>query len=92
MVEVDKIQIAKDGIRKAKETGTKLLLPVNHIVASSLNAGTNTIGSTSHAELNIPDGTIEVGIRLRTIELFEKEINEVSTILWNGLMGIFKRQ
>ncbi|MDR1891156.1 MAG: phosphoglycerate kinase [Puniceicoccales bacterium] len=92
MVEVDKIQVAKDAIRKAKEIGTKLLLPVDHIVTSSLNAETNTIDSTSCAELNIPDGTIGVDIGPRTIELFEKEINGASTILWNGPMGIFERQ
>jgi hypothetical protein len=35
MVEVDKIQLAKDAIQNAKETRTKLLLPVDHIVTSS---------------------------------------------------------
>lgn len=92
MVEMDNIQTAKNAIQKAKETEIKLLLPIDHVVTSTLNTKTNTIDSTSYAELDIPDGKIGVDIGPQTIELFGKEIKAASTILWNGPMGVFEIQ
>jgi phosphoglycerate kinase len=90
MIEVDKIQVAKDAIRKAKEMGTKLLLPIDHVVTSTLNMHTNTMDLTSYAESSIPNGKIGVDIGPKTIALFGEEIKAASTVLWNGPMGIFE--
>ncbi|MDR1528017.1 MAG: phosphoglycerate kinase [Puniceicoccales bacterium] len=92
MVEVDNIQVAKDAIQKAKEIGTKLLLPVDHIVTSALNTESKTMDSTSYSELDIPSGKFGVDIGPKTIALFGEEIKAASTILWNGPMGIFEIQ
>jgi 3-phosphoglycerate kinase len=91
-VEVDKIQVAKDAIRKAKKTGTKLLLPVDHIITSALNTEAKTMDPTSYSELDIPNGKFGVDIGPKTIALFGEEIKDASTILWNGPMGVFEIQ
>jgi 3-phosphoglycerate kinase len=92
MVETDKIQVARDAIQKTKEIGTKLLLPVDHVVTSALNTETKTMDPTSYSELDIPEGKFGVDIGPKTIAFFGEEIKGASTILWNGPMGIFEIQ
>lgn len=82
MVEADKIDLAKELLAEA---GDRLLLPVDHIVASEFKAGAeNEIVTT------IPDGKMALDIGPKTIELFCAAIAQSKTIIWNGPMGVFE--
>ena len=87
--EEDKLQLALDVIKKAKDKGVKLLLPVDTIVADNFSndANTKTVDINS-----IPDGWLGLDIGIKTEQLFENEIMNSKTILWNGPMGVFEME
>lgn len=87
LLEEDKIQLAKELLSKAQETGIKLLLPIDVVIARELkeNASCHTVSIG-----NIPPDRMGLDIGEATRELFEDEIAKAKTILWNGPMGVFE--
>lgn len=71
----------------AEKAGKPLMLPVDCVVADSLEPTANT-KVVSVAE--IPEGWSGVDIGPRTIEKFGGEIAGARTIVWNGPVGIFE--
>ena len=82
MVEADKIDLAKELLAEA---GDRLLLPVDHIVATEFKAG-----AENEVVTTIPDGKMALDIGPKTIELFCAAIAQSKTIIWNGPMGVFE--
>jgi len=83
-VEADKLDVARHVLQLA---GAKLVLPVDHLVASKPEAGAETKvveGPT------IPDGWFGMDIGPRTIELYSSIIKDAGTVVWNGPMGKFE--
>lgn len=85
-IEDDKLPLARTILQKAKDRGVQLLLPVDVIVAKSLDAPVGTEVDT----YAIPEGTMALDIGPRTIELFSAEIERARTVFWNGPMGLFE--
>src|ERR671915_67419 len=69
------------------EFGSKILLPTDHLVASS-----KSDNYTSRARTEIPDGMAGFDIGDETVHRFSLEIggNGSGTIFWNGPMGLFE--
>jgi phosphoglycerate kinase len=88
LVETDKIDVAKAALAKAKAKGVRLLLPVDHILADRFapNAKTQTFSGTGA----FPAELMALDIGPKSIALFEDEISEALTIIWNGPMGVFE--
>ncbi len=86
LVEEDKVELAKALLAVA---GLKLLLPSDHIVASSFDAAAET--KTLPID-QIPDGWMGLDIGPRTIEAYGKEIRAAKLVLWNGPMGVFEME
>jgi len=82
LVEEDKIALAKDLIAASSE---KLLLPLDHVVASEFKAG-----AENQVVDRIPDGKMALDIGPKTIAEYSKVIAEARTIIWNGPMGVFE--
>jgi phosphoglycerate kinase len=82
LVEEDKIDLARDLMAEA---GDKLLLPVDHVVASELKSGV-----ASEVKDRVPDGMMGLDIGPRTIAAYEQVIVGAKTIIWNGPMGVFE--
>ncbi len=83
LVEDDKLDLARDLLGKF---GSKLVLPVDHVVVSELKEGApNEVVDT------VPEGKMGVDIGPRTIEAFSKVIAGAKTIIWNGPMGVFEK-
>jgi phosphoglycerate kinase len=83
LVEDDKLDLARDLLAKF---GTKLVLPVDHVVVSELKEGApNEVVDT------VPDGKMGVDIGPKTIDAFSKVIAGAKTIIWNGPMGVFEK-
>ncbi len=83
-VEADKLDVASHVLQLA---GSKLVLPVDHLVASKPEAGAETKvveGPT------IPDGWFGMDIGPKTIELYSGIIKDAGTVVWNGPMGKFE--
>lgn len=88
LVETDKIDVAKAAIEKAAKKGVNLLLPIDHILADKFAADAKTqIFSGNGA---FPADWMGLDIGPASIELFQKEVADAITIVWNGPMGVFE--
>ena len=89
LLEEDKLELAKELIKKAKEKGVNLELPFDSVVADAFdnNANTQTTPNTS-----IPEGWMGLDIGPQAREVFSNTIEESKTILWNGPMGVFEME
>ena len=88
LVEVDKLDLARQLLAEAKKRNLKFLLPVDHVVAMKpeANAVIQQIGEGQP----IPADRMALDIGPKTIELFTEEISRARTIVWNGPMGVFE--
>ena len=89
LVELDKLDLAKELIQKAKEKGVELHLPIDSIVADKFDANANTEVSNNNA---IKDGWMGLDIGPQACVVFSKVVEESKTILWNGPMGVFEME
>ena len=87
LVEEDKLDLARELIKKAKEKGVNLELPIDSVIADNFSNDANTQISANNA---IPDGWMGLDIGPQAREVFSKIIESSKTILWNGPMGVFE--
>ncbi|MFC1590806.1 phosphoglycerate kinase, partial [Candidatus Omnitrophota bacterium] len=86
-LEQDKVELAGNILKKARQKGVLLMLPVDHVIVEKLEPGANA-KTTEDAE--IPDGWMGVDIGPKTAEIFKKEVKQAKTVLWNGPLGVFE--
>merc|ERR1711920_955083 len=87
LVEEDKIELAKELEEKAKAKGVKLLLPSDVIVADKFDPEANTQTVAADA---IPEGWMGLDIGPDSLKMFQEELKECKSIIWNGPMGVFE--
>ncbi|MEQ8360338.1 MAG: phosphoglycerate kinase [Cytophagales bacterium] len=87
LCEEDKIPLAKELIRKSKEKGVSLLLPMDSVAADAFDNDANTMICNSH---EIKDGYMGLDIGPQAIEDYSQTISSAKTILWNGPLGVFE--
>ena len=90
LCEPDKVDLARQAMKKAEEKGVKFMLPVDYLVTDALDFGNKTLGDTQVVEGDIPDGWEGVDAGPKTAELYAKEVSRAKTVLWNGPMGVFE--
>ncbi|MBS1503676.1 MAG: phosphoglycerate kinase [Bacteroidetes bacterium] len=87
LVEEDKLDLANEILKKAKEKNINLLLPTDSIIADNFSHDANT--DTAQND-NIKDGWMGLDIGPDSIKAFSKVVEASKTILWNGPMGVFE--
>ena len=87
--EDDKMELALSILKKAKELGVQVHLPVDVVAADAFNNDANT---KIVAVDNIPDGWQGLDAGPRTLEIFKEVILASKTILWNGPVGVFEME
>jgi len=87
LVEDDFIETAREIVKKAKDLGVRLLIPMDTIAADEFSADARTQLCDTNA---IPDGWMGLDIGEKAIEAFSDEIRKSKLILWNGPMGVFE--
>ena len=87
--EDDKMDLAMEILAKAKEKNVQVHIPVDVIAADdfSNSANTQVVDVTK-----IPDGWQGLDAGPKTLEIFDKVVNECKTILWNGPLGVFEME
>ena len=85
--EDDKLDLALDIIKKAKEKGVNLVLGVDCVAADSFSNEANTQVVPAG---EIPEGWEGLDAGPKTRELFAAAIEGAKTILWNGPAGVFE--
>ena len=89
LVEDERLDLARDMMRRAEENGISLLIPVDVVVADSFAAEARS--RTVDVE-DVPDGWYIMDIGHKTLDVFRAEAARGKTILWNGPMGVFEFQ
>ena len=85
--ELDKLDLAKELMEKAKAKGVKLMLPVDTKVGKEFDPNTE---SKVVKYTEIPDGWEGYDIGTETIEIYAKELQNAKTVIWNGPVGLFE--
>ncbi|GAP07164.1 MAG TPA: phosphoglycerate kinase [Anaerolinea thermolimosa] len=84
LVEDDVLDLARELLSSG---GTKLRLPVDVVIAQSMEEGAETkvmpVGP-------IPDDWMILDIGPETVEAYGKVIGSAATVVWNGPMGVFE--
>lgn len=86
LLEEDKVELAKEMMKKAEEKGVKLLLPIDNVAAKEFKAD----AKWKVFENGMPDDYEGLDIGPKTIKLFEDELKGAKTVVWNGPMGVFE--
>lgn len=84
LVETDAIETAKTLLGKL---GSKLILPVDAIIADKFDAEANT--QTVDVD-KIPAGWRMLDVGPKTLELYKTSLSGVKLVVWNGPVGVFE--
>ncbi len=88
LVEADKVRYAKELLGRMEARHKSVLLPVDHLVASSIN------DTASQAQIvrTIPDDKMGLDIGPESLKNFTQALSAAQTIFWNGPMGVFEKE
>ncbi|MCX8088231.1 MAG: phosphoglycerate kinase [Meiothermus ruber] len=87
LVEDDKLDLARDLLKRASDLGVKLLLPTDVVAAQKIEAGAPTRIMPANA---IEDGWMGLDIGPESAKAFAGALRGAKTVLWNGPMGVFE--
>lgn len=87
IVEDDKLDLALDIIKKAKEKGVNLILGTDCVAANDFSNDAETMICPCN---DIPDGWEGLDAGPETRKAFAEAIRPSKTILWNGPAGVFE--
>ena len=88
LVETDKLPLARSVLQRAADRKVKLLLPVDLVVADSIEAKS---GETVAIDA-VPAGQMALDIGPKTVEAFRQVILPAKALFWNGPMGLFENE
>ncbi|RYY62057.1 MAG: phosphoglycerate kinase [Chitinophagaceae bacterium] len=89
LCENDRIDTARELLKKAEEKGVTLHLPSDSIIADKFAADADISSALSNT---IPDGWMGLDIGPLACDMFTKVLHASKTILWNGPMGVFEME
>ncbi len=87
LLEEEYLDTAKNLLAEAEKRGVRIVLPVDHVVASEFkeDAEAGTID-----DVEIPADELGMDIGPRSIAQIREVIESAKTIVWNGPMGVFE--
>lgn len=87
LVETDMLDLAGSIMEKLRKNNVKFYLPVDSVVAQSLEPGAETKIVTTQ---EISQGWRALDIGPASVRLFSEALQNAKTIIWNGPMGVFE--
>jgi len=87
LVEEDMLEVAEKIRLKARKRGVKFYLPVDCVIAQSMEPGAETKIVTSQ---EVPKGWKALDIGPASSKMFSEALSNAKTIIWNGPMGVFE--
>ncbi len=87
LCEDDKLDMARDILKKAKELGKKIIYTQDMVAAKEIKKG---VATKVYVKGEVPDDEEALDIGPETRKLFEAELKKAKTVLWNGPMGVFE--
>ncbi len=87
LLEEDQIQTCRDYLTRASESGKRIVLPTDIVVAAEFKADSPATVVAADA---IPAGSMGLDIGPESAAAFKAEIAAAKTVFWNGPMGVFE--
>ncbi|HNG45479.1 MAG TPA: phosphoglycerate kinase [Elusimicrobiota bacterium] len=87
LVEPDKVDLAKDLMKKAAARGAQVLLPLDHVAVKAID---NPASAHDTAGTAIADDELGVDVGPKSLQSVAGPLAAAKTIFWNGPMGIFE--
>jgi len=87
LVEPDRVETARAALEAARRRGVRLALPVDTLVAPSLESPSGRAVGIRE----IPSDQMGLDIGPRTIAEFSAALSGARTVVWNGPMGVFEK-
>ncbi len=87
LCELDKLDLARDLMKKAEEKGIKLMLPVDTVVGKEFKEDTES-KNVKCTEIPVDWEGFDIGEE--SIKIFSEEIKKAKTVVWNGPLGLFE--
>ncbi|MFP4697678.1 MAG: phosphoglycerate kinase [Eubacteriales bacterium] len=87
LLEEDKIDYAKEMMKKAEEKGVNFLLPIDHVVAREFKNNT-PFKIVKRGEIEHDWEGLDIGPETRN--LYAEALENAKTVVWNGPMGVFE--
>jgi triosephosphate isomerase len=87
LVEADKVEVAKEILKKAEQKGTKILLPPDMLCGKEFKNETEL----KYCDTDKQDKDwIAMGIGPKTVQNYKDELADCKTVIWNGPMSVFE--
>jgi len=87
LVEEDFLDTAKNLLIAAEKAGVRIVLPVDHLCASSFSADATPVYIDGE---NIPDDLMGLDVGPKTLALYAAVLAKAGSIVWNGPVGVFE--
>jgi len=87
LVEADKLALARSVLQRALDKKVQLLLPVDLVVADSIDATSGKLVGTDQ----VGEAELALDIGPKTVEIYREQILGAKALFWNGPMGLFER-
>ena len=85
--ELDKVELAKSLMEKAKQKGVKMLLPIDNVIGKEFKPDTES-KVVKYTEM--PEDWEGFDIGPETIKVYSEELQNAKTVFWNGPLGVFE--
>ncbi|WP_100811025.1 MULTISPECIES: phosphoglycerate kinase [unclassified Microbacterium] len=92
LLETDQLDIVREYVQRARDTGVELVLPTDIVVASKFGADAEHVVTAADAMEDTPFGASGLGLDIgpESAARFAELIRDSKTVFWNGPMGVFE--
>ncbi|HQL47736.1 MAG: Bifunctional PGK [Acidobacteria bacterium ADurb.Bin340] len=87
LCEEDKVAHAAELLQEAQAKGTRILLPLDHVVAAEIKPEAECAITQDR---DIPSDRMGLDIGPETVAVFAEALRTARTVVWNGPMGVFE--
>ena len=87
LLEEDFLDTARSLLKKAKEAGVELVLPLDHVVASEFS---DSAKAEQVDGADVPAGKIGMDVGPKTLEKIRDAVAAAKNVVWNGPLGVFE--
>jgi phosphoglycerate kinase len=90
LLEADQVDTCRDYLRRAEESGVRIVLPTDIVVDTEFPSGDRDPEPRVVPADEIPDDTLGLDIGPESARAFAHEVAGARTVFWNGPMGVFE--
>ncbi|MGA8942733.1 MAG: phosphoglycerate kinase [Thermoactinomyces sp.] len=88
LFEAEKVELAKEFMKKAEEKGVRIYLPVDAVVVDQFGPDPSVVKTVDIDQIPADMEALDIGPKTR--ELFSDVVKASKLVIWNGPMGVFE--